>query len=59
MKVASRWMIANIASDDVLILPHRAVSKKHNRAIIAVDVRRFGHLINKNEVFGTHRSTQR
>jgi hypothetical protein len=24
MKVASRWMIANIASDDALILPHRA-----------------------------------
>src|ERR1700745_104030 len=24
MKVASRWIIANIASDDALILPHRA-----------------------------------
>jgi hypothetical protein len=24
MKVASRWMIANIALDDALILPHRA-----------------------------------
>ena len=24
MKVASRWMIANIASDDALILPYRA-----------------------------------
>jgi hypothetical protein len=24
MNVASRWMIENIASDDALILPHRA-----------------------------------
>jgi hypothetical protein len=24
MNVASRWMIANIALDDALILPHRA-----------------------------------
>ncbi len=30
------------------------VSKKHNRAIIAADVRRFGHVINKDEVLGTH-----
>jgi hypothetical protein len=32
------------------------VRKKQSNAIIAVDVRRFGHVINKNEVFGTHRS---
>src|SRR6266699_3800403 len=31
------------------------VRKKQSSAIIAVDVRRFGHLINKDEVFGTHR----
>src|SRR5436309_11181419 len=30
------------------------VRKKQSNAIIAVDVRRFGHVINKNEVFGTH-----
>jgi hypothetical protein len=30
------------------------VSKKQSSAIIAVDVRRFGHVINKDEVFGTH-----
>ena len=29
--------------------------KKQSSAIIAVDVRRFGHVINKDEVFGTHR----
>jgi hypothetical protein len=28
------------------------VRKKQSSAIIAVDVRRFGHVINKNEVFG-------
>jgi hypothetical protein len=31
---------------------HTRVRKKHNRAIIAGDVRRFGHVI--NEVFATH-----
>src|SRR5215475_10894158 len=31
------------------------VRKKHNRAIIAGDVRRFGHVINKDGVLGTHR----
>jgi len=30
------------------------VSKKHNRAIIAADVRRFDHVINKDGVLGTH-----
>jgi hypothetical protein len=30
------------------------VRKKHNRAIIAADVRRFGHVINKDGVLGTH-----
>src|SRR5438132_14239187 len=30
------------------------VRNKHSRAIIAADVRRFGHLINKDEVLGTH-----
>jgi len=33
---------------------HTRVRKKHNRAIIAGDVRRFGHVINKDEVLGTH-----
>jgi hypothetical protein len=32
------------------------VSKRQKSAIIAVDVRRFGHAINTDEVFGTHRS---
>src|SRR6266705_3890421 len=31
------------------------VRNKHNRAIIAADVRRFGHAINKDGVLGTHR----
>jgi hypothetical protein len=31
------------------------VRKKQSSAIIAVDVRRFGHVINKNEIFGTHK----
>jgi hypothetical protein len=31
------------------------VRKKHIRAIIAADVRGFGHVINKDGVFGTHR----
>jgi hypothetical protein len=31
------------------------VRKKHNRAIIAADVRRFGHVSNKDGVLGTHR----
>ncbi len=30
------------------------VRKKQSSAFIAVDVRRFGHVTNKNEVFGTH-----
>jgi hypothetical protein len=30
------------------------VSKRQKSAIIAVDVRRFGHAINTDEVFGTH-----
>ena len=30
------------------------VRKKHDRAIIAADVRRFGHVINKDGVLGTH-----
>jgi hypothetical protein len=30
------------------------VRKKHNRAIIAADVRRFGHVSNKDGVLGTH-----
>src|SRR5256885_16766368 len=30
------------------------VRKKHNRVIIAGDVRRFGHVINKDGVLGTH-----
>jgi hypothetical protein len=29
--------------------------KKHNRAIIAADVKRFGHVINKDGILGTHR----
>jgi hypothetical protein len=33
----------------------RRVRKKRSSATIAVDVRRFGHAINKDEVFGTHR----
>src|SRR6266566_1068408 len=33
------------------------VRKKHNRAVIAGDVRRFGHVINKDGVLGTHRQT--
>src|SRR5207253_10190526 len=33
------------------------VRKKQSSAIIAVDVRRFGHVINKDEVFGTHTSS--
>jgi hypothetical protein len=31
------------------------VRKKQSSAVIAVDVRRFGHVINKDEVFGTHK----
>jgi hypothetical protein len=31
------------------------VRKKHKRAIIAADVRRFGHVSNKDGVLGTHR----
>src|SRR6266516_7684162 len=31
------------------------VRKRQKSAIIAVDVRRFGHAINTDEVFGTHR----
>ena len=31
------------------------VRKEHNRAIIAADVRRFGHVINKDGVLSTHR----
>jgi hypothetical protein len=31
------------------------VTRKHNRAIIPADVRRFGHLINKDGVLDTHR----
>jgi hypothetical protein len=31
------------------------VRKKQSSAIIAVDVRRFGHAINTDEVFGTHK----
>ena len=34
------------------------VRKKHNRAIIAADVRRFAYLINTDEVFGTHRPSK-
>src|SRR5436189_3260812 len=34
------------------------VRKRQKSAIIAVDVRRFGHAINKDEVFGTHRSAR-
>src|SRR5437868_15053061 len=63
-------MTASIAFDDALILSHRAnptgsnfrerqvirVRKKQSSAIIAVDVRRFGHAINTDEVFGTHRA---
>src|SRR5258708_37344338 len=30
------------------------VSKRQKSAIIAVDVRRFGHAINTDKVFGTH-----
>jgi hypothetical protein len=30
------------------------VRKRKKSAIIAVDVRRFGHAINTDEVFGTH-----
>jgi hypothetical protein len=32
--------------------------KRQNRAIIAADVRRFGHVINKDEVLGTHRDAE-
>ena len=31
------------------------VRKRKKSAIIAVDVRRFGHAINTDEVFGTHK----
>jgi len=31
-----------------------SLKRKKSSAIIAVDVRRFGHAINRNEVFGTH-----
>jgi hypothetical protein len=31
------------------------VRKKHNRVIIAADVRRFGHVSNKDGVLGTHK----
>ena|SRR5947208_3249352 len=34
------------------------VRNKHNRAIIAADVRRFGHVINKDGVLGTYTSHQ-
>jgi hypothetical protein len=34
------------------------VRKKHNRAIIAADVRRFGHVSNKDGVLGTHNPGQ-
>ena len=32
------------------------VRTRQNRAIIAADVRRFGHVINTDEVLGTHRT---
>src|SRR5258708_39262694 len=35
------------------------VRKRQKSAIIAVDVRRFGHAINTDEVFGTHRTCRR
>jgi len=34
------------------------VRKRQKSAIIAVDVRRFGHAINTDEVFGTHNDDQ-
>ena len=34
------------------------VRKKHKRAIIAADVRRFGHVSNKDGVLGTHTTSQ-
>src|SRR5713101_7660491 len=34
-----------------------SVRKKDSRAIIAADVRRFGHVINKDGVLGTHSRT--
>jgi hypothetical protein len=38
----------------IRFLVHTRVRKKHYRAIIAGDVRRFGHVINKDGVLGTH-----
>jgi hypothetical protein len=42
MKVAGRWMIANIASDDALILPRRAnpagLNLRERQLYIRVDV---------------------
>jgi hypothetical protein len=32
------------------------IEKRQNRAIIAAEVRRFGHVINTDGVLGTHRS---
>jgi hypothetical protein len=39
-------------------VPSRA-RKRQNRAIIAAEVRRFGHVINMDGVFGTHRNSER
>jgi len=33
----------------------KRVRRRQNRAIIAADLRRFDHVINTDEVFGTHR----
>ena len=35
-----------------------SVNKKHGNATIVVDVKRFGHQINTDEVFGTHRPSR-
>jgi hypothetical protein len=40
--------------DDVARRVTKRVRNKQSNAIIAADVRRFAHLINTDEVFGTH-----
>src|SRR6266404_9413844 len=54
--ITSRRSAAFSASSRLFDLNGEAnrVRKKQSSAIIAADVRRFGHVINKDEVFGTH-----
>ncbi len=40
-----------------IVKPSDEAAQKKS-AIIAVDVRRFGHAINTDEVFGTHKATK-